>query len=309
MAPTSRWAVAAESIRAQHPTVLVAVVEHEGSVPGTTGTTMVVTPDATAGTVGGGLAEHTLIETARFNPIAQLLPYFHDGETTDSVCSGRQLTALLPLTSQDLPSLDVLAEIERTGGVGTVVLQPTGLEASVGDQRATSFTRSDESWRFQMPVGHLDTLTIAGGGHVSLALSRVMTTLPFRVVVIDDREDLPTMANNQCAHSKHCVDWTEVGDYTAQGPHAWAVIMTQGHRHDAEVLRRLINHDLKYLGMMGSATKVWSVFAKLENEGIPRTLLDRVHAPIGLPIASHTPEEIAISIAAEIIKIRNGRES
>ena len=84
--------------------------------------------------------------------------------------------------------------------------------------------------------------------------------------------------------------------------------MTQGHRHDADVLRRLIDHDLKYLGMMGSATKIWSVFAKLESEGVDRCKLDRVHAPIGIAIGSHTPEEIAVSIAAEIIKIRNEKD-
>ena len=196
MTSHSRWNLASESIRERRPAVLVAIVEHTGSVPGTTGTTMVVTQKSTIGTVGGGLAEHTLIEEARCNPTCRLMPLLHDGETTDSVCSGHQLAALLPLTERDLSSLEVLAEIERKHNAGTLILTPDGLEVVVGEQRATSFTRRDESWRFQMPVGHLDTLTIAGGGHVALALSRVMSTLPFRVVVVDDRQDLPTMEEN-----------------------------------------------------------------------------------------------------------------
>jgi xanthine dehydrogenase accessory factor len=305
MGSDSRWSTALEAIEGGDPAVLVAVVEHEGSVPGVAGTAMVVTPDRAVGTVGGGFVEHALIGRARAADGALLVPFVHDGEATDSMCSGRQLTAMLPLAQGDLPALRKLAEIERTGGTGTLVLSPAGIEADAERQRAVAFTHRDAEWRFQMPVGHLDTLTIVGGGHVGLALSRVMATLPFRIVVLDNRHGLPTMADNVWAHERRCIAWERVAEETACGEHAWAVIMTQGHRHDAEVLARLVELDLRYLGLMGSAAKIRSVFAKLEGEGVDRDRLARVRAPIGLPIGSHTPEEIAISIAAELIQLRN----
>ena len=85
--------------------------------------------------------------------------------------------------------------------------------------------------------------------------------------------------------------------------------MTHGHIHDQHVLEALIHHRIRYLGMLGSAAKVRHIFGQLEARGVPGRDLRRVQAPVGIDIGSHTPEEIAISIAAEILAVRVGRRS
>lgn len=308
MTRSKHWDLAVRAVKRNQSAVLVVVVDHQGSVPGKTGALMVVTPEKIEGTVGGGLVEHQLIELSRQNPAVQLLPFAHDGEESDSICSGRQTFAVLPLDSDHLDALATLSTLDDEGRTGTLTLGPTGPSIEPSVTRARSFTSGHGIWSFVTPVGPLDTLTIVGGGHVGFALSRVMATLPFRIVVLDDRDDLPTLEDNTWAHATQQIRWDHVEQYVLEGERSWAVIMTRGHRHDTSVLKRLLPLDLRYLGMMGSAAKVRQVFSELEGEGISSAELSRVHAPIGVPIGSHTPEEIAISIAAEIVKLRNAVE-
>ena len=113
------------------------------------------------------------------------------------------------------------------------------------------------------------------------------------------------MAHNHFAGKRVVVDYAEVAAHVPDGDRSWVTIMTHAHREDAFVLERLVDRDYAYLGMMGSAAKVRQIFADLESRGIPRPRLERVHAPIGVAIGSHTPAEIAVSIAAEIIAVLN----
>lgn len=303
---SKHWDLAVRTVMSDQPAVLVAVVEHRGSVPGKTGALMVVTANELEGTVGGGLVEHQLIELSRSGPETHLHPFSHDGKASDSICSGHQTMAVIALTRDHSHQLQVLAEVEAEGKQGTLVLAPEGPSFTPQSNEGIIFSNQTEPWRFQMPIGPQDTITIVGGGHVGLALSRVMATLPFRIVVLDDRNDLPTLAQNSWAHATRQVKWSEVARSVVEGPRSWVVIMTRGHSHDSEVLKNLMPLNLRYLGMMGSEAKVRQVFAKMEKEGVSAADLKRVYAPIGVPIASHTPEEIAVSIAAEIIKVRNG---
>ncbi len=305
MQRSNHWALAVQSLKSNQPAVLVIVVDHQGSVPGKTGALMVVNPDRVEGTVGGGLVEHQLIELGRQNPEVQLFPFGHDGEGSDSICSGYQTFAILPLYQKHLEALETLSAMEAEGRTGTLTLDRDGPSIESSVIRENCFTGGDDNWSFVTPIGPLDSLTIVGGGHVALALSRVMATLPFRIAVLDDRRDLPTLENNIWAHSTQQIRWDEVEQIVPEGDHSWAVIMTRGHAHDTAALKRLLPLKLRYLGMMGSASKVRQVFNELLSEDISSADLDRVHAPIGVPIASHTPEEIAISVAAEIIKVRN----
>lgn len=300
------WQLALDSVKAGEKTTLVAVVEHQGSVPGKSGAVMIVTPSSVAGTVGGGLVEHQWINRARKleNPI--LAEFSHDGVSTDSVCSGLQIMVGLPLKTQDLPTIQRLTQMAKTGEPGLLKINPDGIELEVWREDSPGVFRNGHTWTAKIQVGRPDELFIAGGGHVSLALSRIMSTLPFRIEVFDTRPDLPTMKNNSWAHATKTVDWDDVADELPEGPHSWAVIMTHGHRDDEEVLRKILHLDLRYLGLMGSATKVALLFRRMKTDGVDPRLLEKVHAPIGLQIGSHTPEEIAISIAAEIIRIRNG---
>jgi xanthine dehydrogenase accessory factor len=113
------------------------------------------------------------------------------------------------------------------------------------------------------------------------------------------------MDANAYAHEKHVVNYSNIGKYVGEGSGCYAVIMTFGHQADEQVLKQLAGKKLRYLGMLGSPAKIAQIFASLKKQGVSAASLKKVHAPVGLPIHSHTPEEIAISIAAEIISIKN----
>jgi xanthine dehydrogenase accessory factor len=300
------WRFALDSIRAGRRTVLVFVVDHSGSVPGITGTRVVVSDSAFAGTIGGGAAEKELIERAqRHTGGTELIRFRHTPRDGGTLCSGVQDFAVVSLSRNDEKAVQSIVEVLEQHHNGTLQLSPDGLDFEAGEISPHLFAMDDGSWKYSGPIGIEDTLYIIGGGHVGLALSRVAATLPFHIVVLDNRPDLPTMAANRWAHEQHVVDYDFIGDHVEEGERSWVVIMTFGHVHDREVLERLLGKEFAYLGLMGSEAKVRQMFAGMMENGIPENLLEGVRAPLGVPIGSHTPEEIAISIAAEIIATRN----
>lgn len=301
------WRYALDALSAEKRAVLVMVVDHSGSVPGVTGTFVVVTENGQAGTIGGGAAEHTLIDRARSHTGgAELVDFVHTESGDGTLCNGIQRFAVVPLSRRDGEPVEEIVRALENHETGTLTLTPAGLRFDRGAARNTSFVDDDDGWTFTHPLGLLDTLTIVGGGHVALALSRVMATLPFRIVVLDNRTGLQPMDDNPFAHHKEVVDYDEIARHVPEGDRSWVVVMTYGHRHDRRVVENLLDHDCRYLGLMGSSTKVAKLFADMRVAGADRKALERVRAPIGVAISSHTPEEIAISVAAEIIGLRNG---
>ena len=289
--------------------VLVLVVEHSGSVPGVTGPLVVVSEKGVAGTIGGGGAEKALVDRARVHDGEPLLVRFrHTPSEGGTLCSGLQVFAIILLSQNDVKELQTLVDTLDAHQTGTIELSPEGLRFHPGEAEQHVFSHDETSWSYRGPIGLRDTLYIIGGGHVCLALSRVMATLPFRIVVLDNREDLPTMAANRWAHEQHVVDFDRVGEQVAEGKRSWVVIMTFGHVHDRQVLEGLLGKSFAYLGLMGSEAKVRQMYAAMKADGVDAEDLESVRAPVGLSIGSHTPEEIAISIAAEIIAMRNRRE-
>jgi len=274
-----------------------------------TGTMAVVSDLGIAGTIGGGAAEKELLERAReHREGAEIVRFRHTPGEGGTLCSGLQVFAVVLLTQDDEMEIRKVVETLAGHGKGTLEIGPEKLVFEPGAATATRFVEEHGSWSFTEPLGLLDTLTIVGGGHVSLAFSRVMATLPFRIVLIDNREQLPTMEANHHAHERRVVDYDLVAEHVPEGRRSWVVIMTYGHVHDRDVLARLLGREYAYLGVLGSRAKIHSMFADMKAGGASAEDLERVRAPVGLPIGSHTPEEIAVSIAAEIIAVRNGKE-
>jgi xanthine dehydrogenase accessory factor len=303
------WKFALRALETGERAVLVMVVDHSGSVPGITGTLVVVTPDGQAGTIGGGAAEHTMVDRGRAHQGgAALIDFVHTPEGDGTLCNGVQKFAVLPLSQTDQTTIQEIVRTLEAHEAGTLVLSPKGISFSPGSTGETRFVGDASGWSFTHSVGLLDTLTIVGGGHVALALSRVMATLPFRIVLLDNRTDLQPMDDNPYAHHKQVVDYGEIARHVPEGERSWVVVMTFGHTHDRQVVENLLNHEVRYLGLMGSAVKVKRLFADMEAQGADPEALARVRAPIGMAIRSHTPEEIAISVAGEIIGLRNGAE-
>jgi len=303
---TDPWRYALESLQNGRSAVLVFVVDHSGSVPGVTGTRVVVSDTGFAGTIGGGAAEMQLIERAvGHRGDAEIYRFRHTPSGGGTLCSGIQDFVIISLSRNDQDAVQAIVDTLEHHQTGILRLTQGGVEFRPGETRPHSFSHRDGSWEYVGPIGLEDTLYIIGGGHVALALSKVMATLPFRIFVLDNREDLPTMAANRWAHEQRVISFDEIGSHVDEGDHSWVVIMTFGHAHDRQVLDGLLGREFAYLGLMGSKAKVRQMYAAMVADGIPKAALAGVRAPVGLSIGSHTPEEIAISIAAEIISLRN----
>ena len=148
-----------------------------------------------------------------------------------------------------------------------------------------------------------------GGGHISLHLSKILDFIGFDYVVIDDRAEFLTRERFPQAKNLICQSFEHIFDTLTLIPHAsYIIIITRGHKSDQMVLMQALRTDAFYVGMIGSRRKIHLMFEHLHAQGVPKITLERIHAPIGLEIRADTPEEIAISIAAELIQVRRSGE-
>ena len=158
---------------------------------------------------------------------------------------------------------------------------------------------------FVEPILPTPTLYIFGGGHVSIALANAAYTAGFSIGVIDDREQFANSRRFPMAHEIY-TDFEDSFTKIKPNPSTYLLIVTRGHRDDMHVLAWAVKTGARYIGMIGSKRKVLSVYQALEREGFAPELFDRVNAPVGLDIGALTPEEIAVSITAELIAVRRG---
>ncbi len=147
-------------------------------------------------------------------------------------------------------------------------------------------------------------LIIAGAGFVAQALSRLAAQLDFRIVVVDDRRDL---ADPQAFGDKVQLVFGDIPQTIRElepDEASWIVIVTRGHHLDKDALRAALETQARYVGMIGSPGKIKNIFRDLLKEDMPRERLAQVHSPIGLDLGAETPDEIALSIAAEMLMLR-----
>lgn len=165
---------------------------------------------------------------------------------------------------------------------------------------------SDDEFVYREKIGHKHELIIVGGGHCALALSEIAAKLDFRVSIFDDRPELNTIEKNGFADEITIIDsYENISEHIAGGEDTYIVVMTLGYKFDDVVIRQLVGREFEYFGVLGSRAKMKTLLIALEKDGFPADALSKIHTPIGLPINSHTPEEIAVSIAAEIIQVKN----
>ena len=154
------------------------------------------------------------------------------------------------------------------------------------------------------PVLPASTLYIFGAGHIALNLYKVARMAGFDVIVVDDREAYANRQRFPEAKDVYSEDFDRVLNQLSPNESSYLVITTRGHRDDMRVLRWAVETSARYIGMIGSQRKVIAIYKELEREGISREKLERVYAPMGIDIGAITPEEIAVSVAAELIAIR-----
>ena len=315
------WQLIYTSIDAGIPVMLLYVLQSEGSSPGRQGFFMAVNARGEMeGSIGGGIMEHKFVEEARAKlrdlnvevHASSIKKQIHDKsakkDQSGMICSGEQTILLYQLKDDDKKTVEKIITTLEDNRNGSLRLNPSGIHFSdtVPEWKHRFELRSNEDWEYEELLGYKHKLTIIGGGHCALAFSRLMSTMDFYVRVYDDRPQLKTMLENHSAHEKILVkDYAELANLVNPGENHYVVIMTFGYRTDDQALRALLGKEFAYLGLLGSKKKIEKMFDDYVKEGISASYLQRIHTPIGLDIKSQTPEEIAVSIAAEIIREKN----
>ena len=281
---------------------LCTVVAARGSTPQGKGAAMLVLRDGTSiGTLGGGCVEAEVrVQAQRLMSDNQnrLLHFSLNqdfGWDDGLVCGGNMDIAI-----------QIFASAESIGPIQTAAESLSAGRAAI--LRVDVPDESDHLATFEIQIPPTPTLLIAGAGHVGRALALIAAQIDFKVAVIDDRPDClaPSFFPGSTCIAGDIEKELSRYDIT---PWTYIAIVTRGHRHDAQALAAVIQSPAAYIGLIGSKRKIHTILSELANRGTPRDALLKVNAPIGLEIAAVTPAEIAVSIAAELIAVRRGRQN
>lgn len=270
------------------------------------------------GSIGGGVMEVNLVERSRkilSEPFAGALnsaiqEQIHRKDSPNSsgmICSGKQTVIFRLLTLNDVRTVNSIIEslANGTDTILTITSKVLNIEPTkVGTPTSTFEKRSETDFEYFEKLGFKNDLYIIGGGHCALALSELMSKMDFHISIFDDRPELNTIEKNRFANEISIIDsYENIGSSIKPGDDTYVVVMTLGYKSDAVVIRQLLDRNFKYFGVLGSKAKMATLMKELRSEGFDQEKL--IHTPIGLPINSRTPEEIAVSIAAEIIGVKN----
>ncbi len=259
-------------VEKKKPFVVAKVIKTTGSTPGKKGAWLLMTEDEqTEGTVGGGILEENVKDRAK-QVLKNKKGYVYEFILNDEQKDG----------------LDM-----RCGG--NIHIEFEYIDYSNGEKFLSEFRANCIAYIF-------------GGGHVGQAVEPILRYVGFDTVVIDDR---PEFANKELFPEAKAVmtikDYKDCYQNIKTDKNSYIVILTRGHGGDYDVLKQSLQRESAYIGMIGSRRKVLATFEGLKSEGITEKQLERVNSPIGLAIGAESPQEIAISIVAEMIKIRAER--
>ena len=310
--------VAAAIARTGGTGTLVHVTAADGHTPQVVGARMLVRPDGTLdGTVGGGRFEHEVIGLARGLGADRrpLLRTLHLGAELGMCCGGRMEVLLTPVGPE---SAWLGALMERLAAGQTTWIRTCLESEGLGDRRLSDTPAAPQGERRFRSAGVVQEdgarilvervapaprLLLFGAGHVSGPTARLAAMLGYRVTVFDDRPDWNS-AERFPEAERVLEPYEDVLAELVTGPTDSALVVTRGHDFDQQVVEALIDRELAYLGMIGSDTKVKKARTRLRARGADDGALGRLHAPVGLAIGALTPEEIAVSIAAELVSER-----
>ena len=312
------WQMVERSLHRELPVMLLYVLASSGSSPGRQGFFMAVNREGSMeGSIGGGIMEHKFVEMAKdklLNDVAEqsVRKQVHDKAAAKNqsgmICSGEQTVLMYRVRAEEKRQIEnIISCLERFDNA-LLRLSPKGLQflSEVPEMDYQFQFQSGEAWRYEEKLGYKQHLHLIGGGHCSLALSGLVRRMDFYITVYDDRPGLKTFLANNDAHEKRVLKaYSELAELIPSGKNQYVVIMTMGYRTDDLALRALFSKELAYLGVLGSKKKVEKMFAAYEEEGMDRSMLEKIKAPAGLPVHSQTPEEIAVSIAAQMIQVKN----
>ena len=314
--------------RAGEPLVLVAVAESKDSTPRKAGTLMLVSADGLAcGTIGGGAIEAHGIACARRLLGSTVHRFENMGleERLGMVCGGSASLLYVPICGGSAVWAEVAGELLRCFGQRTPAylalscdddLQQSGegvalLDAdgallagdgvAPGDQVCGQKGRCVVNGWLMLPVPLPVRAVVFGGGHVGSATVSALSRVGFSCTLFDCRPEFANAGNSHGAQQVVVGDYSDIAASLTFDERDYVLIMTYSHQHDFAVLEQVLRQPLAYVGFMGSRRKIATARERMLEAGISESVLNAVHMPIGLDIKAETPEEIAVSIAAECI--------
>lgn len=302
----------------QGPVVLATIVDTVGSAPREIGAKMAICPDGTIiGTVGGGAGEGKVIQ--------QALPLFQSehsqlvaidlsgavGRDIQGVCGGKVQIWLQKWSGQQAIALvEQVLQLFANGERGTLTtpVQDAGFPyLLVNNQETQQDDAQLAGDHFIEPIEPPPTLLIVGAGHIGMALAKVADWSGFQVAVQDDRPEYVTPARfpNALLFSTAITTALEQLLDPAQ---VYIALVARGYQQDLVALRAILKstRSYDYVGAIGSQKRIQMLRRSLQQQALPIENLNPFHAPIGLDIGALTPQEIAVSICAELIKVRRG---
>lgn len=219
--------------------------------------------------------------------------YWYPGHIPKMFCKpdGEKIGSLLGIKEVEDAIIDISGQLPEENTPTTIVC------------------RDEEGNRLNVFVESVTSdpkLYLFGGGHVSSHVAPLAQRVGFKVVVIDDRPEFADPEKFPKAEDVHYCSFDSVMERLPVDGSSYVVIMTRAHSHDKTVLAQALESPAGYIGMIGSRRKISIIFGKLLEQGFTQEQLERVHSPIGIDIGAETPEEIAVSIIAELIKVRAG---
>lgn len=297
------------------------VVGNTRGSPGTRGARLYVAADgAIGGTVGGGIMEAGIVRDARAGLRAgtdappRLQHFEHRNKPgtkhpSGLICAGEQTNLNLWLQPRrDLAAIDRFcrASADQDGPAATLVVDAKGLGViDGGGQSGMQLRRDGDHWRYTESSRNPLRLAIAGGGHCGKALARLACELGYRVQVFDTRGEMLQTDDWPAAVDRQRIDdYAKLGGHLHHPERTAVVVMTTAITSDIAALASVAETDWRWLGVMGSRAKIHEIHTALAVRGIAQPHIDAIHGPIGLPMKSDTPPEIAVSIMAQLLDLR-----
>ncbi len=312
------WKFILEKLMTGERVVLLVVVDFEKGSPGKTGFKLALTADKKfVGTIGGGVMEYSILEqyAAQLQSgkvIRDLRMLVHSpttsrGELSGLACAGSQTMCAVSLDENDIFTVRSIHAALVEHLPARMIFTEDGFFFDEGKKsnHSTFKQTSSVQWRYEENIGPEYTIYVIGGGHVGNALSRILATLDFYIVVYDEREDLQLLKENAFAHKKIIAPYSQLAQHITEPQKSFAAIVTSNSNSDTVVLQQVLPLHLPYVGLMGAEAKIARVKKSLDEAERKEFLRQHIHSPIGIQIESRTVEEIAISIAAEIIAVKN----
>jgi xanthine dehydrogenase accessory factor len=329
--------------------VLATILQRSGSAPRAVGSRMVVRADGSIlGTIGGGILEARIQQLAAevFETRKTLVRDFtltaEDASHMGMICGGQVRVLIQIVDASEAFQIKFYRDIAATleahrqawlvtrlpGGEGAFERPDHGLLGTDGSfagmldfaqlqeivgqfgGRQPGVVRHDGEDFLVEPLCREGSVIIFGAGHISRELAPLAKLVGFRTIVLDDRREFANRGRFSCADEVLVIDSFEAAlNGLAIDEESYLVLVTRGHAHDKTVLKQALATPAGYIGMIGSRRKRDAIYQALLGEGVSRGDLERVYSPVGIKIGAETPAEIAVSIVAELIQVRAGRNS